>query len=375
MRILVIGGGFFGMYLAETLSRAGHEIKIIESASGFMTRASLANQARVHNGYHYPRSVLTALRSRVLFPRFTAEFQDCIDAEFEQYYLIGKSLSKVSAQQFLKFCERIGAPCRMAPPRVQKFTNPALIEACFATVEYAFDAVKLRDVMAKRLMEAQVKTVFNAAAQSVSAHKDGLSVQIHHHAADRREDIFAHHVFNCTYSHMNFLLANSQIELIPLKHEMTELCLVQVPEAFKNLGMTVMCGPFFSFMPHPASGLHSFSHCRYTPHYEWKDEKDRPYQDAALPQQSSNSAWRYMQKDAARYVPLLSDCCYERSLWEIKTVLPASESDDSRPILFYPHHGLKGFHCIMGGKINNVYDVIEEIHARQVLAHPREVLI
>ena len=65
-----------------------------------------------------------------------------------------------------------------------------------------------------------------------------------------------------------------------------------------------------------------------------------------------------MQIDGQRYIPLLSKCKYQDSIWEVKTVLPRSESDDSRPILFRAHHGLKGFHSVMGGKIDNVYDVI-----------------
>jgi hypothetical protein len=150
---------------------------------------------------------------------------------------------------------------------------------------------------------------------------------------------------------------------------MTEMCLVDVPEQLKKVGITVMCGPFFSVMPFPSLGLHSFSHVRYTPHYEWKDNDGSDYADAHARHVSlkRNSAWRYMQKDAARYIPVLSECVYHSSIWEVKTVLPRSESDDSRPILFLPHYKLKGFHCVMGGKIDNVYDAIEAITSQQLI--------
>lgn len=68
-----------------------------------------------------------------------------------------------------------------------------------------------------------------------------------------------------------------------------------------------------------------------------------------------------MIRDAQRYVPLLKECAYVDSLWEVKTVLPLSEVDDSRPILFRKDAGLKNFHSLMGGKIDNVYDVTDEI--------------
>jgi hypothetical protein len=148
------------------------------------------------------------------------------------------------------------------------------------------------------------------------------------------------------------------------------MCLVDVPDELKGAGITVMCGPFFSVMPFPSAGLHSFSHVRYTPHCEWSDAPGRAYHDghAKLRTDLRHSAWRHMQKDATRYIPILAHCRYERSLWEVKTVLPRSEADDSRPILFRSHHGLRGFHCVMGGKIDNVYDVVKAIASETLLA-------
>ena len=50
-----------------------------------------------------------------------------------------------------------------------------------------------------------------------------------------------------------------------------------------------------------------------------------------------------------------------RSLFEVKTVLPQSEHDDSRPILFKPCAELSGLVSVMGGKIDNVYDLPREL--------------
>ena len=74
-----------------------------------------------------------------------------------------------------------------------------------------------------------------------------------------------------------------------------------------------------------------------------------------------NTHFTSMKLDASRYLPSLQGCQYRDSLWEVKTLLPASEIDDSRPILFKTNYGMNNFHCIMGGKIDNVYDVVEAI--------------
>ena len=38
-----------------------------------------------------------------------------------------------------------------------------------------------------------------------------------------------------------------------------------------------------------------------------------------------------------------------------------SEANDSRPIQFRKHFGLANLHCILGAKIDNIYDALDEI--------------
>ena len=352
------------MYLSEYFARQGHKVILSEKETDFMQRASYVNQARVHNGYHYPRSVLTALRSRISFPRFYAEFKECIDNTFDKYYMIPHLQSKISASQFEKFCHRIGAVCEPAPPKITDLVEPHFVEAVFTTKEFAFDSEKLKYIMFERIQDACVSYHLNQKILSVSSANDKLLVKLYS-IKDKSEldPIEVDEVFNCTYSMINQIINYSSLEMIPLKHELTEMVLVDVPDELKHAGITVMDGPFFSVMPFPSRGLHSFSHVRYTPHYEWHDTDKAHYRDAHkhYDEITKKSAWTYMLHDAKRYIPILSECKYEDSIWEVKTILPRSESDDSRPILFKPNHGLKGFHSIMGGKIDNVYDVINVI--------------
>ncbi len=217
--------------------------------------------------------------------------------------------------------------------------------------------------MLQRVGEVGVAIRLGITAEAVHAAGDHLRLKLR--LADGTvEETEADHIFNCGYTNINYLLANSGIDPIPLKHELTEMCIVNVPEEIRGVGITVMCGPFFSVMPFPPLGQHSFSHVRYTPHYEWNDKRGAngvgaPFYDPV----AEPSAWEHMRRDAARYIPILGECRYERSLWEIKTVLPRSETDDSRPILFRADHGLRGLHCILGGKIDNIYDAINAIES------------
>ncbi len=58
MRVLVLGGGWYGCHLAAAL-RAQHEVLLLEQKAELFRGASGANPARLHIGPHYPRSQRT----------------------------------------------------------------------------------------------------------------------------------------------------------------------------------------------------------------------------------------------------------------------------------------------------------------------------
>lgn len=358
--IVVIGAGFFGMNIAEYFARRGRKVLLCEKYEACMTRASYVNQARIHNGYHYPRSILTAMRSRISFPRFVKEFPECVVNDFSKYYGIGKILSKVNARQFEEFCNRIGAECEEASPSVMKLFNPHYIEKIFHVREYAFDSKKLCEIMMKRVLDSGVELSFSTSVEKVLEDDGKLEVEII--SKGEKSNVSVKHVFNCTYSNINYVNHYSGIELIPLKYEMTEMALVEVPDELKGKAFTIMCGPFFSLMPFPSRNLYSLSHVRYTPHYEWYDNQEKYISPLTVyDSDKKETAFQEMQLDSARYLPPIRKCRYRDSLWEVKTLLPSSETDDSRPILFKMNYGLNGYHCVMGGKIDNVYDIITTI--------------
>lgn len=362
--VVIIGGGFFGCSLALYLKRHRKKVLLLEMSEDLMQRASYANQARVHNGYHYPRSITTALRSRINFPKFVQEYEDCITKSFEQYYAVGRNFSKVSATQFKLFMERIGAEIRLAPDRVKNLTNPDYIEDIFRVKEYAFDAVRLKNRLWQELETVGTDIWLNTKAIKVKANSaQNLQITCLNSEGETCS-IIAGDVYNITYAHLNQILVASELPLLSLKYEVTEMTLIELPDELRGVGVTVMCGPFFSFMPFPPiAGASTLSHVSYTPHHSWSDNAHQNYIDPyqhleSLPKVSN---YPYMIRDACRYIPVLEKSTYIDSIWEIKTVLPQSEVDDSRPILMRKDHGISHLHCIMGGKIDNIYDVFAEL--------------
>lgn len=358
--VVVIGGGFYGSTLAGyTAGTLGRRTLLVERESSLLARASYANQARVHGGYHYPRSLSTGYRSQSNFGRFLEEFRDAVDDRFESIYAVSRIFSNVTASQFRRFCERIGAPIEPASRPIRELFRSDLVEDVFRVREAVFDARKLRDSLTRRMFAAGVEIRLGTEARSV-AEAAGGGVVVSFSSPEDVESVTGRDVFVCTYTRLNQLLAESPAPPIALKHELAEIALVRPPEPLRGLGVTVMCGPFFSMMPFPPRGLHSLSHVRYTPHGEWQDSGSA-YRDPYLLFDSLRKESRHLEmlKDAWRYLPLLAEAEYVDSLWETKTVLPMSEVDDGRPILFRADHGLRGLHFVMGSKIDNVYDMID----------------
>lgn len=361
---LIIGAGFYGLSLGLHLHhRYGmNRVVIIDQAEKIMTRASYANQARVHNGYHYPRSVLTGYRSAVSYARFTQEFREAVADSHDMYYGVAKTLSKVTARQFEAFCRKIGSFYHDADPAMAHEMNPGLIEKLWQVTEEVFDTTVLARIRLAQIEETlgAVDICLGVEADRVEPH--GNSVLVYTSEDDYEADI----VLNCTYSGINDINARSGLALASFKHEITEMAVVRLPQRFNNVGVTIMDGPFFSIMPFPSRGIHTLSHVRYTPHGSWPDtpaEHTRVSPYDKLDRHSAESGFRRMKADVVRYFPAMKDMEYVDSLWEVKTVLMRSEDDDSRPILFARDAQLPGYFSIMGGKIDNIYDAQEELDA------------
>jgi glycine/D-amino acid oxidase-like deaminating enzyme len=357
---IIIGGGFYGLRLALFLyEELGiKNILILEKETELMTRASYVNQARVHNGYHYPRSLLTGYRSRVNFSDFVDEYAPAIKSDFTKYYAVARNLSKVNARQFETFAKKIDADISGVTKDIEGMFNPRLIEKAFKVKEYAFDSHILRGLLLDRIKNLDgITLLMGREVQRIEDSSGEINV------VTDSEIYTANKVINCTYSQINTLHRKSGLPLVALKHEIVEMCLVELPERLKDFSITVMDGPFFSIMPFPSTAYNTLSHVRYTPHTSWSDDESTP-ENMQNPHSyfktlNLKSNYTQMFADVQRYIPSLGDMQYVCSIWEVKTILVKSEEDDSRPILFRSDFGLQGYTCIMGGKLDNIYDAFE----------------
>ena len=350
--VAIIGAGFYGTSIALKLSQQHKNVILIEKEPDILMRASLWNQARVHNGYHYPRSFSTAYRSRINYRKFLEKFDDCVE-NVNKIYGVSKVNSKINALQFETLCGRIGASLKEPPESTKQLFDFNYVERVYIAQEQVFNADKLRIKLKKKIGSSSVKLMLNTTAKDIKSYKKNFLIQLSNNEVDT---IFAKKIFNCTYSGLNGFTQkyfNSH-----LKHEFTEMTLIEMPEHIKDIGVTIMDGPFFSVMPFPPRGLHTFSHVRYTPHATLQDSNDIYKLFDRFPKKTS---FKKMLLDSIKFMPALEDAKYHDSIFEVKTVLKKNEQNDGRPILFEKSIENSNFISILGGKIDNIFDIEEKI--------------
>ena len=353
---VVIGGGFYGCCLALYLRSISARVLVVEAGPRLMDRASRVNQARVHTGFHYPRSAATAVKSMLLHRRFLADFPEAVVGDFQMLYAIARRRSKVTAKKFHRMFRDMGAPIEVAGPGHRALFNPDMVEEVFACHEVAFDHKILGKLVGERLAAAGIELRLATEVVGLEDRPGGVVARL----SDGSE-VSAQYAFNITYSQINAVLAKADLPPARLKHEIAELALIEPPRELERIGVTVMDGPFFSAMPYPAEGLYSFTHVRYTPHDSWADNAAArdPYAHFAALEPESRFA--FMQRDAQFYLPCLVGAQYRRSIYEVKTVLIKNEGDDGRPLLYHRSPDTSRVISVLGGKIDNIYDLFEAV--------------
>lgn len=365
---IIIGAGLYGLYSALFCAKRGDNCLVLEYDGEAFKRATYINQARVHMGYHYPRSLSTAVKSAGYFNRFNEDYGFCVLDKFEQIYATSAHFSWTNAEQFQKFCQAAQIRCDEVP--VSKYFKPGMCDGAFLTEEYTYDAHILRDWYLKQLEQySNVKIEYQARIDQIQRKEDLYEVKM----ADGSiyESRF---VLNSTYASCNQILqkcVDISDESFGIKYELCEIILCDVEEKLRDTGLTVMDGPFFSIMPFGKTGTHSLTSVTFTPHVTSYDkvptfECQAKSNGFCSPAQLGNcndciakpdSAWNYMSGLAHKYMRDDLKFEYKESLFSMKPILKASEVDDSRPTVVKVHSSEPYMVSVLSGKINTVYDL------------------
>lgn len=364
---IIIGAGLYGLYSALFCGRAGETVLVLEYDDASFKRATYINQARVHNGYHYPRSISTALKSAHYFKRFNDDYGFSVLTKFNQVYATSSEFSWSDAKQFQKFCAAAGIKCEEVAST--KYFKDGYCDGAFLTEEYTYDAQILKKYFLEQLAELKnVEILYGARIQGIE--NNGKEYEIELVDGKKVKSAF---VLNATYASVNQIQNMLGFEHFKIKYELCEIILCEVNEKLKDTGLTVMDGPFFSIMPFGRTGFHSLTAVTFTPHKACKESLPqfgcmKRSNGFCCPEQLGNcndcpakpeSAWPYMSNLAHKYMRDDLEFAYDHSLYSMKPILLASEIDDSRPTVIKVFSSNPTFVSVLSGKINTVYDLNE----------------
>lgn len=363
---IIIGAGLYGLYSALFCARRGQKVIVLECDTAPFRRATYINQARVHQGYHYPRSISTAMKSAGYFERFNKDYSFCINRQFEQIYATSSQFSWSDGKQFKEFCKAANIPCEELYPG--NYFKAGMCDGAFRTREYTYDAIILRNYFLDEIAKYPTSIMMKYGVNITSIEKDMDAYVINTAEGISYKSGF---VITAAYASTNQILDMAGFEKFEIKYELCEIILCNVNDKLKKLGFTVMDGPFFSIMPFGKTGYHSLTSVTFTPHatsydkvpaFDCQKKGDGFCSIAHLGNcndciRKPATAFPYMASLARKYI--LDDYKFEyrESLFSMKPILMSSEIDDSRPTVIKKFSENPTFVGILSGKINTVYDL------------------
>ena len=364
---IVIGAGLYGLYAALFCAKQGESVLVLEKDPAPFMRATYINQARVHMGYHYPRSLSTAVKSAGYYNRFHEDYGFCIHDTFEQIYATSSQFSWTNAVEFEKFCRDSNIFCEPVNPT--KYFKEGLCDGAFLTQEDTYDAHILRDFYVEELKKfPNVSIWYQSDIIKIEKQKNCYQFTL-----QNGQKVSSDFVLNATYASVNQIHQMLGLEPFGIKYELCEIILCEVEDSLKGIGFTVMDGPFFSIMPFGKTGYHSLTSVTFTPHdtsYESVPKftcqaKSKDYCGAEklgncnYCEAKPITAWPYMSSLARKYMKEKYGFQYKESLFSMKPILKTTEIDDSRPTVIKTFSKEPYFVSVLSGKINTVYDLDE----------------
>ena len=309
-KVLVVGGGIFGMTAAIELAKVGKQVTLYEKLDDVMSCASNINQYRLHSGYHYPRSKVTAIECLTSIQEFKSKYAQCVvNDNIKHYYSISKEKSLISGREYIQFLDDMG----LHYEEVEPFKNS---EVTVFVKEELFDPKQMKKLLFDDMILYNVNLVLN-------------------HKTRKTEFSEFDFIVICTYSNINELVENKR----EYQFEVCEKPVVRLPDEYKNKSVVVMDGPFMCLDPYGKDGLHVLGnvvhaiHSTNTGFEPIINNKLKGYLNKGViknPEITNIDKFIETGKD---YFDGFDELEHIGSMYTVRTVLSNREHDDARPTI------------------------------------------
>ncbi len=254
MKICVVGGGFYGCYLAFKLKKKypNSEISIYERNKDILQESAINNQYRLHLGFHYPRSRKTIKETFFGATLFLKEFKKYIYFPKKNIYAIHKN-SRVTFKNYIKIFSGFKIPFKIIQKKkyIKYFKNVDDIKGAILTKEGTLLLDKLYNDFKKKYLK-NIKILRKIEVLDINLNGEILT--------NDNKKKFYDLVINTTHINPNLGLKKKYFKL---KFENALMVLIK-NFLNRNTAITIMDGQFVSAYP-LNDKLLSLSSVKYTP--------------------------------------------------------------------------------------------------------------
>lgn len=334
MKIAIVGGGFYGSFLAHKLSEnEKYKITLFEQDTELMARSATLNQSRLHRGLHYPRSLATIQQTNNGYGRFKKDFAKFVTTLDNNIYAIHEQ-SKTSLNDFEKIMKSFAIPLTttIAPKLIR---SPENYQAFISTDEMVIDLAQIKKYLTDELKK---KITLNLKTKV----KDLDSLQ-------KQFDL----VINTTYTNPNLNLPKEQH--FSFYYEMAAMVCMDPPTK-ENRGITIVDGDFVSLFPNYNQQV-TLSSVKYTPFFKSKNLKE--LEDCWKNRFDIAKKENVQEKiitDTKQYLTLNE--IKNTTLWIAPKVKLDKVQYDDRPTMIRQHDKLISVFC---SKLDSVYVILDKI--------------
>ena len=356
--IMVVGAGIFGILGALKLAKRGFNVTVLEKNPNILMGASYINQNRLHMGYHYPRSDETAQSSNISQKSFARLFNEAVVDNFYHYYCIARKGSLTTAEEYLRFCDRLGLPYSIEYPKTITL-NKKKIELSVRVPEKIYDANLLREMLTSLIKQNEkIDLLLTAEIINIKSRSQGFEVYFKNNGEIVRKKCDA--ILNATYSNINNIIKMAGFATRPYQYELCEIPVVKAPWV-QRIGCGVFDGPFFGILPFGYSN----DYLLYDVELSVLERSRGEYPNFKHTVAYYNTEMRkkerfktYLEK-AKKFIKEMEQCTHLYSIYVTRIVLPDADVDDARPTAVF-YHG-RGFWTIFAGKISAAIPAAERI--------------
>jgi hypothetical protein len=359
--IVIIGAGMYGLHAAHYLSNYNLKVLIIESDKEIMSRASLVNQARLHNGMHYPRGIKTIKSILQYRDKFMHDYSFAINRNYEAYYAVAKNNSLTDEQSFEKIMSEHGVPFTLCNPNL--FFRDDTVSGLYKTNEYSYSRDAIKDFFEYKLrLWNNVDITFLSAVKRIE-YSDCWLTYFDDNCISSRA------LINTTYASSNYINMLAGQPLFNVKYQLCETVLCKISSSLRDVGITIMDGNFFSLMPFGFTDCHTLTSVQWTPHevifdgckfacmstnnqcipLNWSNCNNCKYRP--------NTRYDKMLSDLEYFMlPELINLKYNKSQFAIKAISKDVERTDDRETII-SFDAVKSYLSVLSGKFFTFYSM------------------